>query len=269
MTQLRILPHATRHQWRGITVRSGGRAVSFGSSATMSDVKIVDAHGGAATHVSRRAGVLAVRGGQALVQNLSERHALVVRRWGYGDMGDVVLPAARESGSPRVQTLRDGLWWVRNGRSDTRSGAERAPTDAETCWLLVEVREGDAPVGVAPEGRRVTSPLNDLPPPLGSVSLTEAQLIAFAAIFGQFLASPPSVAPQALSDAELRSASGIDYSQRRSDIRRAAAAVGWVGTVDAAMLAWMLTEKHIGYSTLARSEKVRAELGLIELATPW
>lgn len=248
---------------RPVVLGANGAVATFGTS-TLADVVLKDAQGQSPTHVSRQAGRFALSNGEAYVENLSEKHALTYRQWGYGH--DLALPP-RRNGARRVHTLQPGMWWLKNGESLSESGVMREPADGQVCWLLVEVVQN---------GRASSSASDDLasagtgtiPLPASStrqeaMQLQSAQLMACVHIFHDFMAFPPRVEPATRSNATVQRAIGRDVSQRRSEVRNIAQTYGFGGdAVDAQLLTWLLRKQYLTFEQVHRTVAARETLGI-------
>ncbi|MEV7769493.1 hypothetical protein [Microbacterium sp. NPDC086615] len=244
---------------------SHGHAVEFGSSSR-SRVRLVNAAGETYEHISSRAGRLALFDGVVYLENLSQNHGLVYRRWGFGEANDTEIPAGLVGHAAR-RALGDGLWWVRNGRAHTRTLQLRHPRDEDSCWLLVEVMSLGEPVRT-PQGIPTgTGDLAILPPVVHArVELTAPHLTTIAHIFREFLSLRPCVSPRPLTDATLRNLTQRSFSQRRSEVRRMATNGGYPGRwVDEGMLAWFLNREHLTYRMLLTEPEAARTLGLLAL----
>jgi hypothetical protein len=257
MRQVRVFPSPVTGR-PALRLRAESRPVVFGSSPD-AEARLVSADGGVLPHVSSRAGRIFVERNEVYLENISRSHGLMCRRWGHSEVNDIELPRRREG--TIVVTLTPGLWWIRNGRSHTRSGAERQPFDGEVCWLLVDIADADDEAPAADPGG--TSPLYERPATAPRPRLTEAQLKAVAAIFCEYLSFPPRIHPVMQTDVMLREQMGAGLSQRRSEIKRFAHANGFTGgAVDAQLLAWLLAEGFVSLELLSALPEVRHLLAI-------
>ncbi|WP_133241712.1 hypothetical protein [Microbacterium sp. Gd 4-13] len=253
------------HRQGAAVLSNHGHAVEFGSSSR-SRVRLVNAEGETYTHISSRAGRLALFDGVVYLENLSQTHGLVYRRWGFGEANDTEIPAGLHGHAAR-RALGDGLWWVRNGKARTQTLQLQHPRNEDSCWLLFEVMSSGEPIP-APQG--ISTGTGDLaisPPVVHTrVELTPPHLTTIAHIFREFLSLRPCVSPRPLTDATLRNLTQRSFSQRRSEVRRVATDGGYPGTwVDEGMLAWFLNREHLTYRMLLAEPEAAGALGLVAL----
>ena len=259
---IRIIRHSLDPIRADIRLASPRQVAVFGTNSK-ADIKLLNAAGHPHPHISGFAGRFAISQNGPFLENLSKNHNLALRP--YGESTDIDIAAVINE-NRSTHRLNDGWWWIRNGKGKTNSGKTRHPTEDQTSWLLIHVRESASHSYTSAHAgsESTTGPLSGAVDNSEQPTLTASQLMTVAMIFAQYLSSPPRLFPRPFTDTELQLSGLTSPSQRRSEIRQIALKAGF--DVDASWLSWMLREENLTYDNLWADKEIRRYLNLS--ATP-